>query len=73
MRKRISFDSTEHLRLARSVRAAGSGQDARYIVSAVKVAVPNLSSVQVQKNKRQKAELQDRIAELQDRLRSLEG
>ncbi len=73
MSKTFGFGSTSHLKLARSVRAAGAGQDARYIVSAVKDAKSNLSTTEVRKVKRKQQEIKDRITDLQAELRSLEN
>ena len=73
MPKTFGFGSTCHLKLARSVRAAGAGQDARYIVSAVKDAKSNLSTTELRKTKRKQQELKDRIKELEAELHTLEN
>ena len=72
MPRSLGFGSTKHLKLARSVRAAGSGQDARHIVGAVKGVSDIISSTVLRKKKRQYQELKERVAECQAQLNLLE-
>ena len=71
--KGLGFGSTQHFRLARGVRSAGAGRDARHIVAHVQHVYPKLSSAEARKQKRHAEELKNKIAELQSQLRDIES